>query len=62
VRSPDAPKIISKHESPVGNGSSENFSNGFASTIVAKITSGANALRILDAFAALKLPPNLSVL
>jgi hypothetical protein len=31
VRSPDAPKMINKHESPTGKGSRENVSSGFTS-------------------------------
>src|ERR1700733_11172316 len=31
VRSPDAPKMTNRQESPVGSGSSENFSSGLTS-------------------------------
>jgi hypothetical protein len=31
VRSPDAPKMTNRQESPAGKGSTENFSSGFTS-------------------------------
>src|SRR6266576_3687221 len=46
VRSPEAPKIIRTHESPVGSGSCDNFSRGLAWIMVDMIGSSSRCTNI----------------